>query len=65
MPVGIGEMRLAKPLAAVLAILQALVVAGLIHARNRLAELFFGFCRCRFHGILRIAGGGVSGKGTQ
>jgi len=67
-PIGIREMRFAEPLAAVLAILQAFLVAGLIHSRNRLTKLFLGLCCCRFHRIFRVSGGvlgeeALSGRG--
>src|SRR6266403_2604931 len=53
MPVGVGEMSSAEPLGAPLAILLRALVAGLIHARNSLTKLWFGFCGCCVHRILR------------
>jgi hypothetical protein len=51
-PVRVGEMRAAKPLAAAFAELLGAMIAGFIHARNCLAELFLGFYGCCVHGIL-------------
>src|SRR5215467_14807903 len=50
MPLGVGKVRAAEPLAAALAILLSAVVAGFIHARDSLAGLFLwldGWCRHR------------------
>jgi hypothetical protein len=52
MPVRVGEMSLAIPVTAALAILLSAVIAGFIHVRNRLTKLFFGFYGCCSHGIL-------------
>src|SRR5713226_6678048 len=64
MPVRIGEMSAAIPLAAARAILLSAAVAGFIHARNCLTKLLLGFCCCCVHGILR-ATREAAGKGTQ
>ena len=42
MPLGVGVVRAAEPLAAALAILLSAFVAGLVYARNPLAGLFLG-----------------------
>src|SRR5260370_8052767 len=52
MPVGVRKMSPAIPLTAALARLLSALVAGFIHARYCLAELFFGFCGCCVHRIL-------------
>jgi hypothetical protein len=52
MPVRVRKMCAAIPLTATLAILLSAVVAGFIHARNCLTELFFGFYGCGLHVIL-------------
>ena len=46
MPVRVGEMSPAEPLAAALTILLGGKVAGFIHARDSLTEVFLGFCAC-------------------
>src|SRR6266850_6943291 len=51
-PVRVGEMRPAKPLAAAFAKLLGAMIAGFIHARNCLTELFLGSYGCCVHGIL-------------
>jgi hypothetical protein len=53
MPVGVGKMSPAKPQAAALAILLSTLAAGFVHARDSLAELFFGFHGCCVHIILQ------------
>ena len=57
MPIGIRIVCAAKPLAAALAKLLALVVAGLVHARNALAELLFGLYGGSRHGFLLAQSG--------
>ena len=52
MPVGVRVMGAAKPLAAALAELLALFVAGLVDAGNALAELLFGLYGGSRHGFL-------------
>src|SRR5713101_32558 len=64
MPVRIGKVSPAIPLAAALAVLLSAVVAGFIDARNCLTKLFLGFCCCCVHGILH-ATREAAGKGTQ
>src|SRR5882762_10508639 len=64
MPVRIGKVSPAIPLAAALAVLLSAVVAGFIHARNCLTKLFLGFCCCCVHGILH-ATREAAGKRTQ
>src|SRR5690348_655543 len=49
MPLGVGIVRAAEPLAAALAILLSAFVAGFIHARNSLAGLFLGLDGCCRH----------------
>src|SRR5882724_1399730 len=61
MPFRVGEMCPAKPLRAPLAVLLGALVAGLVHTRNSLTKLWFGFCGCRVHRILRARASG-SGK---
>jgi hypothetical protein len=63
MPVRVGEMGTAIPLAAALAILLSAVVAGFIHARNCLTELFLRFNGCCVHGILHGTRVNAAGKG--
>src|SRR5712692_2734928 len=63
MPVRVGEMSPAEPLAAALTILLGGKVAGFIHARDSLTELFLGFCACCVHRILHGTRGGAAGKG--
>src|SRR5258708_38915822 len=64
MPVRIGKVSPAIPLAAALAVLLSAVVAGFIDARNCLTKLFLGFCCCCVQGILH-ATREAAGKGTQ
>jgi len=52
-------------LAAALAILLGAVVAGFIHARDCLTELFLGFYSRCVHGILHGTRVNAAGKGTQ
>jgi hypothetical protein len=52
MPIRVREMSPAIPLTALLAILLSTMVAGFIHARNCLTELFLGFYGCCIHRIL-------------
>jgi hypothetical protein len=63
MPVRVRKMCAAIPLTATLAILLSAVVAGFIHARNCLTELFFGFYGCGLHVILHGTSVGAAGKG--
>jgi hypothetical protein len=63
MPIRVREMSPAIPLTALLAILLSTMVAGFIHARNCLTELFLGFYGCRVHRILHGTKGGAAGKG--
>src|SRR5258708_2959317 len=63
MPVRVGEMSAAEPLAAALTILLGGKVAGFIPARDSLTELFLGFCACCVHRILHGTRGGAAGKG--
>src|SRR6266567_104390 len=63
MPVRVGEMSPAEPLAAAVTILLGGKVAGFIHARDSLTELFLGFCACCVHRILHGTRGGAAGKG--
>src|SRR6266851_2862112 len=63
MPVRVGEMSPAEPLAAALTILLGGKVAGFIHARDSLTELFLGFCACCVHRVLHGTRGGAAGKG--
>ena len=55
-------MGTAIPLAAALAILLGAVVAGFVHARNCLTELFLGFYCCCVHGILHGTKDDAAGK---
>ena len=64
-PVRVGEMRPAIPLAAAFAKLLGAMIAGLIYARNRLTELFLGFYGCCVHGILHATRVAAAGKGGQ
>jgi hypothetical protein len=63
MPIRVWEMRPAIPLTALLTILLSTMVAGFIHARNRLTELFLGFYGCCVHRILHGTKGGAARKG--
>src|SRR6266567_3003284 len=63
MPVRVGKMTPAIPLATALAILLSAMVARLIHARNCLAELFFGFYGCCVHRNLQGTKIAAPGKG--
>jgi hypothetical protein len=63
MPIRVRKMGPAIPLTALLAILLSAMVAGFIHPRNRLAELFLGFYGCCVHRILHGTKGGAAGKG--
>ncbi len=65
MPVRVGEMSAAEPLAAALTILLGGKVAGFIHARNSLTEVFLGFGACCVHRILHGTRGGAAGKGIS
>jgi hypothetical protein len=65
MPVRVGKMSPAIPLAAALAILLSAVVAGFIHARDCLTELFLRFNGCCVHGILHGTRVNAAGKGAQ
>jgi hypothetical protein len=62
MPIRVREMRPAIPLTALLAILLSAMVAGFIHARNCLTELFLGFYGCCVHRILHGTKCGAAGK---
>src|SRR6266702_1084378 len=53
MPLGVGVMRAAEPLAAALAILLSDLVAGFVYARNSLAGLFLGLNGWSRHRFLR------------
>src|SRR5437660_10073927 len=64
MPVRIGKVSPAIPLAAALAVLLSAVVAGFIDARNCLTKLFLGFCCCCVQGILH-ATREAAGKGNS
>src|ERR1041385_319077 len=52
MPLRVGVMRAAEPLAAALAILLSAFAAGFIHARDSLTGLFLGLYGCSRHGFL-------------
>src|SRR5260370_14658885 len=65
MPVRVGKMSLAIPVAAALAILLSAVVAGFIHVRNRLTKLFLGFYGCCSHCLLHRTKQGAPGEGTS
>src|SRR5258708_29428964 len=65
MPVRIGKVSPAIPLAAALAVLLSAVVAGFIHARSRLTKLFLGFCCCCVHGNLHSSKNEAAGKRTS
>src|SRR5260370_18197051 len=62
MPVRVRKMSPAIPLAGALAILLSALVAGFIHARNCLTELFFGFYGCCVHRILHGTKDRAAGK---
>src|ERR1700731_5350428 len=61
-PVGVRKMSPAIPLTAARAMLLSVLVAGFIHTRNCLTELFFGFCGCCVHRILHGTKDGAAGK---
>src|SRR5258708_19530834 len=63
MPVRVRKMSPAIPLTAARAILLSALVAGFIHARNRLTELFLGFYGCCVHRILHGTKDSAAGKG--
>ena len=63
MPVRVRKMSPAIPLTAARTVLLSALVAGFIHARNRLTELFLGFYGCCVHRILHGAKDGAAGKG--
>ena len=65
MPVRVGEMNLAVPVTAALAILLSAAVAGFVHARNCLTKLFFGFYGRCSHGILHGTKSGALEKGNS
>ena len=65
MPVGVRKMSPAIPLTAALAKLLSTAVAGFIHARNSLTELFFGSCGCCVHCILHDTKDRIAVKGPQ
>src|SRR6266481_6396507 len=65
MPVGVRKMSPAIPLTAALARLLSALVAGFIHARYCLAELFFGFYGRCVHRILHGAKDGIAVKRPQ
>src|SRR5437879_13007487 len=65
MPVRVRKMSPAIPLTAALAKLLSAAVAGFIHARYCLTELFLGFYGCCVHRILHGAKDGVAGKRPQ
>src|SRR5260370_11557409 len=62
MRVRVRKMSPAIPLAGALAILLSALVAGFIHARNCLTELFFGFYGCCVHRILHGTKDRAAGK---
>src|SRR5260370_26475694 len=62
MRVRVRKMSPAIPLAGALAILLSALVAGFIHARNCLTELFFGFYGCFVHRILHGTKDRAAGK---
>jgi hypothetical protein len=64
MPIRVRKMSLTIPLTALLAILLSAMVAGFIHVRNCLTELFLGFYGCSVHRILHGTKSGAAGKGT-
>lgn len=53
MPLGIREVRPAKPQAAAVTVALTGFVAGLIEMRYCLASLLLGFCSCRVHRVLQ------------
>jgi len=65
MPVRVRKMSPAIPLTAARTVLLSALVAGFIHARNRLTELFLGFYGCCVHRILHGTKDGAAGKGPQ
>ncbi len=65
MPIGVRVMRAAEPLAAALAELLALVVAGFIDAGNALAELLFGLYGGSRHGFLLAQSGPLRGRAVS
>ena len=65
MPVRVRKMSPAIPLTTALAILLSAVVAGFIHARDCLTELFLGFYSGCVHDILHGTRVNAAGKGTQ
>ena len=65
MPVRVRKMSPAIPLTAARTVLLSALVAGFIHARNRLTELFLGFYGCCVHRILHGAKDGTAGKRPQ
>src|SRR5260370_33646626 len=62
MRVRVRKMSPAIPLAGALAILLSALVAGFVHARNCLTELFFGFYGCCVHRILHGTKDRAAGK---
>ena len=61
-PVGVRIMCAAEPLAAALAELLALFVAGLVHAGDALTELLFGSYGGSRHGFLLAQSGPLRGR---